>query len=195
MTNIIYMPNYETRNIETSLNKIGKMIEEEDNAKDRSVLSVCHSLTLAIASMLDKMETSNAEHQKELAVHRDQLEEHSTIVLQGQTTLNIMKWFCGGMGGLVVLLSGYTYRTIDDMRLTLSNHSAIIPRIDVIVNELQHQRYEIAKNNEIDDRQDDVVQEQETAIKTQAAQVENVTKKLKVIDHNKVSKAPKYLIR
>lgn len=189
------MPNYDTRNVETNLAKIGKMIEEEDNAKDRSMLAVCHSLTMAISSILEKVETSNAEHKIELKNHQDKLDEHATIVLQGQTTLTNMKWFCSGLGGIVLLLTSYTYKTIDDMRLTLTNHSAIIPRIDAIVLELQQQRYAISRNDITNERQDDVVEEQGSDIKAQATKVESVNKRIHTLSNNKVNKAPKYLIK
>ena len=189
------MPNYDTRNVETNLTKIGKMIEEEDNPKDRSILSVCHSLTMAIASILENVETSNAEHKLELKTHKDLLAEHAIIVLRGKTTLTNVKWFCSGIGGLVLLLAGYTYRTIDDMRMTLASHSTILPRIDSVVAELQRQRYDIERNKEIDAKQDDIVEEQESVLQLQANKVESVAKKLHVLQNNKVNKAPKYLIK
>lgn len=119
--------------------EMSKLIEREPDAIKRSELMLHFNAMNIQKDIADYVAQMKHEHNRRITDTEIKLQNHETLVIQGKTVI----WIFGGVWATVsaafIGILIYGYGLIADMRDTITKQSAILPRLEQIIDSSKRQ--------------------------------------------------------
>ena len=173
------------------MRELAERIQQENDPERRYVFllfsditAMVHDLTTVIQELSMAATGARNEHNAKIALMEAKICAHDVVVLNGTTTINILKGTLSMVLALGIGISSYGYSLIADLRDEVTKQSVILPRLETIVSEIRAQSKEISENRS-------TIKQQDWENAAQDGVINKLDTDVKAIKHKRVVRASK----